>query len=64
MSLLMNLILATTEEERDQAKDALQKHNAAAPSDREVVLEFLKKCTDLDGAPLTLDDNGHITTLQ
>jgi hypothetical protein len=64
MSLLINIILATTEEERAQAIEALEMHNAAAPSDRELVLEFLKKCTDLDGAPLTLDDDGRITTLQ
>lgn len=62
---IIDIILAKTDQERDAARAALLKANAEAPTDREVVLEFLKDCTAMDtGAPLTLDDAGVIVTLQ
>ena len=64
MSSISAIVLAKTDEERDLARDALHKANAEAPSDREVVLDFLKDCTTLDGAPLTLDETGAVVVLQ
>ena len=61
---IIDIILAKTDEERDAARAALHKANAEAPTDREVIQAFLKDCTTLDGAPLTLADNGSIVTLQ
>jgi hypothetical protein len=64
MHPFVKIILAETEADRDVARAALHKANADAPTDREVIGEFLKDCTTLDGAPLTLDDDGAIVVLQ
>jgi hypothetical protein len=61
---ITDLICARTDEEREVARTALQKRNAEAPSDREVLATFLKSCVTMDGAPLTLDDAGAVVTLQ
>lgn len=64
MHPFVKIILAATDTERDAARTALHKSNADAPTDREVIQAFLKDCTTLDGAPLTLDDAGAAVTLQ
>lgn len=61
---LVDLICAKTDEERKAADAALAKHNAAQPSDREVIAAFVRDCTTEDGAPLGLDDKGKIVVLQ
>jgi hypothetical protein len=63
MDSLIKIICANTEEEREAAREALAKHNAASPSDWEVVGAFLKDCTTLDGKPLALDEQSKIVTL-
>jgi hypothetical protein len=57
---ITDIILAKTDEERAAASAALAKRNADAPSDWEVVADFLKNCTTLDGKPLALDERGRI----
>ncbi len=57
---LIDIILAKTEEERENARAALATHNKAQPSDWEVVAAFVKQCTTLDGKPLALDVDGRI----
>lgn len=57
---IVDIILATTDEEREAARLALSKRNAEAPSDWEVVAVFLKSCTTLDGRPLALDERGKV----
>lgn len=64
MPSIISILLEKTEEKRETASDALAAHVAAQPTDREVVLSFLKNCTDMQGAPLTLADNGSVVTLQ
>lgn len=64
MSLLAAIVLATTDEEREAAREALRKHNAQAPTDREVIAAFLKDCTTLDGVPLGLDETGAVVSIQ
>ncbi len=61
MNHLINIILAKTPEEAEAAEAELHKHNAEAPSDREVLTGFLKNCTTLDGRVLTLDEQGRVT---
>lgn len=53
--LLINIIMAKTAEERRAAEEALDRANANAPTDADVISDFLKKCTTLSGAPLALD---------
>ena len=60
----MKLISAKTDDEYKAAKEALYIYNASAPTDREMILEFLKKCKDHNGSPLTLDQQGRVVTLQ
>lgn len=60
---IIDIVLAETEEERDAARDALRKANAQAPTDRETIQAFLRDCTDMAGAPLTLDDQGVVVTM-
>lgn len=64
MNPLVRIITAKSEVEREAARESLAQQNAARPTDREIVLAFLQECTDLQGAPLTLDDNGAIVTRQ
>lgn len=64
MHPFVEIILAKTDAERDAARAALHKSNAEMPTDREAISAFLKDCTALDGAPLTLDDAGAVVTLQ
>jgi hypothetical protein len=64
MHPFVKIILAATEKERDAVRTTLHKSNSEAPTDREVIQAFLKDCTTLDGAPLTLDDTGAVVTLQ
>ena len=58
MASIIDIICASTEEDREKARETLAKHNAEAHSDWEVVAAFLKDCTDLDGKPLALDEQG------
>jgi hypothetical protein len=60
MASIADIILATTEQEREAAHQAIAKRNAEAPSDWQVVAAFLKQCTTLDGKPLALDERGRI----
>ena len=64
MQLLINIILAKDESAKSAAYAALHKRNAELPSDREAIQSFLKDCTTLAGAPLTLDESGAVVTLQ
>jgi hypothetical protein len=54
-NLLLNVMLAKTPEERAAAQKVLAIANANVPSDADIISDFLKKCTTLDGAPLALD---------
>ena len=63
MASLIDIMCATTEDERENAREALAKRNAEAPSDWDIVAAFLKDCTTLDGKPLAMDDQGKIVTL-
>ena len=60
MHPFVQIMLDETQAERDAARAALHKANAQAPTDRQVVSEFLKDCTTMDGAPLTLNDAGEV----
>ena len=64
MDDLIAIILAQTPEEQAAATDALHRRNASAPTDREVILDFLKKCRDQNGSPLTLNEEGEVVTSQ
>lgn len=64
MHPIVRIITAKTEQEREAAREDLAQENARRPTDREIALEFLKECTDFQGAPLTLDDKGAIVTRQ
>ena len=64
MHPFVKIILAETEVERDAARAALHKANAEAPTDREIMEDFLRNCTTLNGAPLILNDAGAVVTLQ
>ena len=57
----VKIILAETEVERDAARAALHKANAEAPTDREVIGEFLMDCTTLDGSALALNAAGAVS---
>lgn len=64
MASITDIICAATPEAYEAACAALRKANSEAPSDREVLQNFVANCTTLDGVPLTLDDEGAIVTLQ
>ena len=64
MHPFIKIILAETEAERDLARAALFKSNTQAPTDHEASVAFLKDCTTLEGAPLTVDDTGAVVSLQ
>lgn len=64
MHPFVNIILAKSDVERDAARATLHKANAQAPTDRQIIGAFLKDCTTLNGAPLTLDDGGSVIPLQ
>ena len=58
---VVKIMLAETEVERDAARAALHRANAQAPTDRQVIGEFLKDCTTMDGESLTLNDAGEVS---
>lgn len=64
MHPFVKIILAETEVERDAARAALHKANAEAPTDHEIMEDFLKNCTTLNDELLILNDAGVIVILK
>lgn len=63
MSSIVDLILAETDADRERILAEIAIRNSTAPTDAELIREFLRSCTTLDGIPLTLDDDGFIVTV-
>lgn len=63
MASITDIICARTDEEREVAREALANANAEASTDFEVLADFIKGCTTLDGKQLGLDERGHVVTL-
>lgn len=52
MASITDIIVAETNQERQAAVEALHKRNAEAPTDSEVLAEFLSGYVASDGTPL------------
>lgn len=63
MHPFVKLIVADTEAERVQALNRLEQIRLETPSDREMVIGFLKDCTSMGGASLTLNNAGTVAEL-
>jgi hypothetical protein len=56
MHPIVKLILAETTEAQDDARRELHEFQKTAPSDFEIITNFLRDCTDNTGAPILKKD--------
>lgn len=63
MASITDIICASTDKERESARNELAMANAVAPSDLEVLSGFVNGCITLDGKALALDGCGQIVPL-